>query len=175
MAGADWQPPRCIHGYIVLGCPHDDCPTQLAYLDQQDAAMRDYQLRQREAFLEAFGVLSDRFKTVFTPIITRMGEVFLDVAKKMAPVVETILSLNVHTRLWRIAIEQADIPESDIRDIDTVNAEVIMWNRRRVSLRQYIEPEQPKAQGGFVAGPARLTVLNSEGVWTGMVKNVRLR
>ena len=38
----DWGPPRCIHGNIILGCPHDDCPTQLAYLDQQEAAMRAY-------------------------------------------------------------------------------------------------------------------------------------
>lgn len=39
--------PRCIHGNIVLGCPHDDCPTQTAYLDQQNAAMRDYWERQQ--------------------------------------------------------------------------------------------------------------------------------
>lgn len=44
-----WQPPRCIHGHIILGCPHDDCPTQTAYLDQQNAAVDDYYRRQREA------------------------------------------------------------------------------------------------------------------------------
>jgi len=44
-----WEPPRCIHGHIVLGCPHDDCPTQTAYLDQQEAAMRGFWARQQEA------------------------------------------------------------------------------------------------------------------------------
>lgn len=24
--------PRCSHGQIILGCPDDDCPEQLAYL-----------------------------------------------------------------------------------------------------------------------------------------------
>lgn len=47
--GDDWQPPRCIHGRIVLGCPRDDCPTQLAYLDQQNAALRDYHEREQAA------------------------------------------------------------------------------------------------------------------------------
>jgi hypothetical protein len=46
---AQWQPPRCIHGHIILGCPHDDCPTQNAYLDQQRAAMREYEQRQHQA------------------------------------------------------------------------------------------------------------------------------
>ncbi len=46
----DWSPPRCTHGHIILGCPHDDCPTQTAYLDQQHAAQREYQdARQRDA------------------------------------------------------------------------------------------------------------------------------
>jgi hypothetical protein len=43
-----WDPPRCIHGRIVLGCPHDDCPTQLAFLDQQEAALAEWELRQQE-------------------------------------------------------------------------------------------------------------------------------
>ena len=38
----EWEPPRCIHGFIILACPEDDCPTQGAYLDQQDAAVREY-------------------------------------------------------------------------------------------------------------------------------------
>ena len=45
----DWQPPQCIHGHIILGCPHDDCPTQNAYLDQQRAAMREWDHRDRQA------------------------------------------------------------------------------------------------------------------------------
>lgn len=45
----NWQPPRCIHGHIILGCPHDDCPTQNAFLDQQQAAMDDYYRRQEQA------------------------------------------------------------------------------------------------------------------------------
>ncbi|AXQ64572.1 hypothetical protein KNU83_gp081 [Mycobacterium phage LilMoolah] len=43
-----WQPPQCIHGNIILGCPHDDCPTQTAYLDQQKAALRELDHRQRQ-------------------------------------------------------------------------------------------------------------------------------
>jgi hypothetical protein len=48
----EWAPPRCIHGRILLGCPHDDCPTQGAYLDQQHAAMREWDERQRRAARE---------------------------------------------------------------------------------------------------------------------------
>ena len=44
-----WAPPRCVHGHIILGCPHDDCPTQGAYLDQQEAAMADWDARQQMA------------------------------------------------------------------------------------------------------------------------------
>jgi len=44
----DWEPPRCIHGKIILGCPENNCPTQSAYLDQQKAAVRDWEARQQE-------------------------------------------------------------------------------------------------------------------------------
>lgn len=43
-----WEPPRCIHGHIILGCPHDDCPTQQAYLDRQEAAMAEHYRRQQD-------------------------------------------------------------------------------------------------------------------------------
>lgn len=49
MSDLDWQPPRCIHGNIILGCPHDDCPTQNAYLDQQNAAIREWDHREHQA------------------------------------------------------------------------------------------------------------------------------
>lgn len=42
---SEWEPPRCIHGRILLGCPDDTCPTQNAYLDQQRAAMAEYEDR----------------------------------------------------------------------------------------------------------------------------------
>jgi hypothetical protein len=45
----EWQPPRCIHGHILLGCPHDDCPTQNAYLDQQNAAIDEWYRQGEEA------------------------------------------------------------------------------------------------------------------------------
>lgn len=48
----EWQPPRCIHGHIVLGCPQDDCPTQSAYLDQQWAALNAWYKRQEDAARE---------------------------------------------------------------------------------------------------------------------------
>lgn len=37
--------PHCEHGHILLGCPHDDCPQQNAYLDEIGAAMKDYEDR----------------------------------------------------------------------------------------------------------------------------------
>jgi len=42
-----------------LGCPHDDCPTQIAFLDQQEAAMRDWERRQDEALKEFLGLPPD--------------------------------------------------------------------------------------------------------------------
>lgn len=45
----DWSPPRCEHGNIILGCPHDDCTAQNAYLDQQSAAMREWDHRGQQA------------------------------------------------------------------------------------------------------------------------------
>lgn len=37
--------PRCEHGHILLGCPHDDCPQQNAYLDEIRSAMKHYEDR----------------------------------------------------------------------------------------------------------------------------------
>jgi hypothetical protein len=37
----EWQS-RCLHGHIIIACPYKDCPTRIAYLDQHDAAVRDY-------------------------------------------------------------------------------------------------------------------------------------
>lgn len=44
-----WEPPRCVHGRILLACPDDACPTQQAYLDQQEFALADYERRQQAA------------------------------------------------------------------------------------------------------------------------------
>lgn len=44
-----WDPPRCRHGRIILGCPHEDCPEQNEYLRKQDAAIRRWHRRQQEA------------------------------------------------------------------------------------------------------------------------------
>lgn len=43
--GESWEPPRCSHGRILLGCPHDDCPEQTAYLATQTAALDQYEAR----------------------------------------------------------------------------------------------------------------------------------
>jgi hypothetical protein len=45
----EWRPPRCEHGGILLGCPHDDCVAQNAFLDQQHAAIREMEHRQHQA------------------------------------------------------------------------------------------------------------------------------
>lgn len=43
-----WQPPRCSHGFIILGCPYDDCLAQNEYLEEQDQTLRRYQEHKRE-------------------------------------------------------------------------------------------------------------------------------
>ena len=47
MSDSDWQPPRCSHGHILLGCPHDDCPEQTTYLAAQREQILNYEARQR--------------------------------------------------------------------------------------------------------------------------------
>lgn len=37
-----WEPPRCIHGHIILGCPEEDCVQQNAYLERQQEALKIY-------------------------------------------------------------------------------------------------------------------------------------
>jgi hypothetical protein len=39
--------PRCRHGKIILGCPHDDCPEQNAYLAAQNATLDAWYARQQ--------------------------------------------------------------------------------------------------------------------------------
>lgn len=36
---SEWEPPRCSHGRILLGCPDDDCPEQNAYLSAQERTL----------------------------------------------------------------------------------------------------------------------------------------
>jgi hypothetical protein len=50
----DWEPPRCEHGHIILGCPHDDCVAQNEFLVQQEAALKDYERRQEATIRELF-------------------------------------------------------------------------------------------------------------------------
>ena len=49
---SDWQPPRCSHGHILLGCPDIQCPEQNAYLADQEEQMLHWQRRQMEAARE---------------------------------------------------------------------------------------------------------------------------
>lgn len=44
----EWAPPRCAHGHILLGCPHDDCAEQNAYLAEQNARIRAWHERQQD-------------------------------------------------------------------------------------------------------------------------------
>ena len=46
---ADWAPPRCPHGHIILACPRDDCPEQNAYLDETLKQVNLYEERGRQA------------------------------------------------------------------------------------------------------------------------------
>lgn len=39
MTAETWEPPRCRHGHVILGCPLGWCPDQNAYIDEQNAAM----------------------------------------------------------------------------------------------------------------------------------------
>jgi hypothetical protein len=43
-----FEPPRCSHGNIILGCPHDECPEQNAYLAEQRTALDAHFARQQE-------------------------------------------------------------------------------------------------------------------------------
>ena len=43
----NWQPPRCEHDNIILGCPHDDCTDQNNYLVLQQAQVERYHEGQR--------------------------------------------------------------------------------------------------------------------------------
>jgi hypothetical protein len=43
-----YDPPLCTHGYMVLACPHEACPTLLGYLDELDGAMRAFYRRQKD-------------------------------------------------------------------------------------------------------------------------------
>ncbi len=45
---SEWEPPRCEHGAILLGCPRDDCEQQNAYVAAQDAAMTRWENQQQE-------------------------------------------------------------------------------------------------------------------------------
>lgn len=45
-----WTPPFCEHGKILLGCPHDDCAAQNAYLAEQAAAYERFVAGQRAEF-----------------------------------------------------------------------------------------------------------------------------
>lgn len=48
--------PRCEHGRIVLGCPHDDCVTQSIFLWETDFALDRYYEERNRQFREAFGL-----------------------------------------------------------------------------------------------------------------------
>jgi hypothetical protein len=42
MIDRGWEPPRCAHGHILLGCPERDCPEQNTYLAEQNRAADAY-------------------------------------------------------------------------------------------------------------------------------------
>lgn len=140
----EWQPPRCIHGYIILGCPHDDCPTQVAYLDQQQAVLRDYYARQAEIARAIADEWVRRVRDLLTPIIESVTASFVQLASTLTDGVQRAMSIlltaiDEEDAVRRLAIECADIPESDIRSVDVDTLEVRLWNGRRVSL-EYLVP-----------------------------------
>lgn len=53
---ADWEPPRCRHGRILLGCPHDDCPENNTYVVLEELAIDIYGRRQVNEMRRALGV-----------------------------------------------------------------------------------------------------------------------
>lgn len=58
-----WRPPKCSHGFIILGCPDDDCPEQSEYLNSQSAVMErwwdDQAAAARAAVRELMGLDPD--------------------------------------------------------------------------------------------------------------------
>lgn len=55
----DWQVPRCAHGHILLGCPHDDCEEQNRMIAITDAAVDAHYQSQQQA---AKDFVADWFK-----------------------------------------------------------------------------------------------------------------
>lgn len=51
-----WQPPRCSHDKIILGCPDDDCPEQNAYIEEMQAGLRAYNATLESNLRELLGV-----------------------------------------------------------------------------------------------------------------------
>lgn len=45
----DFIIPRCRHGNIILGCPHDNCKEQNDHLKQSRAAMDAYEKQGQDA------------------------------------------------------------------------------------------------------------------------------
>lgn len=44
-----FDPPRCRHGNILLGCPNALCPEQNAYVAEQKAALARWEAAQQAA------------------------------------------------------------------------------------------------------------------------------
>lgn len=46
---AQWTPPRCEHGHLILGCPRDDCQQQNAYLSSINHRIDQLYAQQQHA------------------------------------------------------------------------------------------------------------------------------
>lgn len=47
MPEIDAMIPRCSHGKIILGCPHDDCPEQQEYIGKHNKSVQEFLDRQK--------------------------------------------------------------------------------------------------------------------------------
>jgi hypothetical protein len=67
---SEFEIPRCSHGSIILGCPHDDCPEQTAFLAEQSLRLDEFYARQRDearaAVRAALGLPVDSRPAVLT-------------------------------------------------------------------------------------------------------------
>lgn len=45
---ADWEPPHCVHGHIILGCPDEDCEEQNTFVAAQRQVHDEYDRQLRE-------------------------------------------------------------------------------------------------------------------------------
>lgn len=92
---------------------------------------------------EALAVVQRKIWDQVMPIFERVAEAFKTILEVGVEVVGSLAALlkglDVEGLLWDVAIQDAGIPESDIRSVDVDEFTVRLWNRRVIDLHPYFE------------------------------------